>query len=382
MPYKRPTLSELRARNQSAITTGLENIGALLRFSNMRVLGDVNAGMSHLHYGYLDWMAQQTNPSTATDEYLAMWGALVNVYKKNATAATGKAVPVTGTAGYSAPAGTLLNRGDGYQYRLDHDVTLGSTGTALTTVTAILPDASTDPTGGGANGNAGAGTVLSFDVSLPGIDSRVTLAQAITGGTDIEDEDDFRARVLEAFQEKPQGGSDADYKQWSLAVPGITRAWVARRLMGAGTVGIYIMRDSSDGTNDSGFPVGTDGVSSHETQYHGGIATGDQLAVADAIYDKQPATALVYVCSPVKTRVPFTIAGLSGASATLKASINQAIDTVFFNSGAPGGTIDLSDIQAAVAGITGTSGFIISNPVTNIVMGAGCMPVRGEMNYV
>jgi len=382
MPYKRPTLSELRARNQSAITTGLENIGALLRFSNMRVLGDVSAGMSHLHYGYLDWMAQQTNPSTATDEYLAMWGALVNVYQKNAAAASGEAVSITGTAGYSAPAGALLNRGDGYQYTLDHDVTIGSTGTALTTVTAVLPDASADPTGGGANGNAAAGTVLAFDVSLPGIDSRVTLTQAITGGTDIEAAEDFRARVLEAFQEKPQGGSDADYKQWSLAVPGITRAWVARRLMGAGTVGIYIMRDGSDGTNDSGFPVGTDGVSSKETQYPGGIATGDQLTVADAIYDKQPATALVYVCSPVKTSVPFTIAGLSAASAALKASINAAIDTVFFNSGKPGGTVDLSDIHTAIAGITGTAGFIINSPTTNIVMGAGCMPVRGEMSYV
>lgn len=382
MPYKRPTLTELRARNQSAITTGLENIGALLRFSNMRVLGDVSAGMSHLHFGFLDWIAKQTNPSTATDEYLAMWGALVSVYKKTATAATGVSVPFTGTADVSVPAGTVLNRGDGYQYTLDADVTIGSSGTGTGTITAVLPDASTDATGGGASGNAAAGTVLTLNVTIAGIDSSVTLAAAITGGTDIEDEEDFRDRVLEAFQETPQGGSDADYKQWSLAVPGITRAWVARRLMGVGTVGIYIMRDSSDNSNDSGFPTGTDGVSSYETQYPGGTATGDQLSVADAIYSKQPATAVVYVCSPIKTSVPFIIAGLSSASATLKASINTAIDTVFFNSGSPGGTIDLSDIQAAIAGITGTAGFIINSPTTNVVMATGCMPVRGEMTYV
>jgi uncharacterized phage protein gp47/JayE len=88
------------------------------------------------------------------------------------------------------------------------------------------------------------------------------------------------------------------------------------------------------------------------------------------------------VCSPVKTSVPFTISGLSGASAALKTSINTAIDTVFFNSGAPGGTVVLSDIQAAISGISGTSGFIISKPATNIVMKTGCMPVRGEMTYL
>lgn len=382
MPYKRPTLTELRARNQSAITTGLENIGALLRFANMRVLGDVTAGMSHLHFGFLDWIAKQTNPSTATDEYLAMWGALVSVYRKAATAATGKSVPVTGTADAVVTAGSVLNRGDGYQYTLDTDVTIGSSGTGTGTITAVLPDASTDATGGGAKGNAAAGTVLSFDVSVPGINSSVTLTTPVTGGSDIEDEEAFRDRVLEAFQETPQGGNDADYKKWALAVPGVTRAWVVRRLMGAGTVGVYIMCDGGDATNDSGFPVGTDGVSSSEKQYTSGIATGDQLAVANAIYSLQPSTALVYVCSPVKTSVPFTISGLSGASATLKNSINKAIDTVFFNSGSPGGTIVLSDIQAAIAGISGTSGFIINTPATNIVMKAGCMPVRGAMTYL
>ncbi|MEN4536714.1 baseplate J/gp47 family protein [Pantoea agglomerans] len=382
MPYKRPTLTELRARTQSAITTGLEKIGALLRFSNMRVLGDVCAGMSHLHFGFLDWIAKQTNPSTATGEFLAMWGALVRVYRKPATAATGQSVPITGTAGYTVKAGTVINRGDGYQYTLDADVTMSATGTGSGSITAILPDASADATGGGASGNATAGTSLTFDVAIEGINSGITLTAAITGGTDIEGEEAFRSRVLEAFQNTPQGGNDADYKKWALAVPGVTRVWVVRRLMGAGTVGVYIMLDGNSDSNDSGFPTGKDGVSSHETQYPGGTATGDQLAVADEIYSQQPATAVVYVCSPVKTSVPFTISGLSGASAALKTSINTAIDTVFFNSGAPGGTVVLSDIQAAISGISGTSGFIISKPATNIVMNTGCMPVRGEMTYL
>lgn len=381
MPYNRPTLTELRARNQSFIKSELKTIGSLLRFSNVGILGDVNAGMGYLHYGYLDWIAKQSNPYTATDEFLAAWAALVSVYRKSAVAAACATATFTGTSGSTIDAASVLNRADGYQYTLDAEVTIGTTGTATGSLTAVLPDATTDSTGGGEDGNADAGTSLTFDAAISGVNSTATATTAITGGTDIEDEEVFRSRMLSAYQEAPQGGSDADYKKWALAVPGVTRAWVARRLMGAGTVGVYIMLDSDEVSNANGFPTGTDGLSSSETAYTASIATGDQLTVADALYTVQPATALVYICSPIKTLVPFTIAGLSSADDTTKASIATAIDTVFFDNGTPGGTIDLSDIQMAIGGISGTAGFLITSPSTNITMSTGGMPVLGTVDY-
>lgn len=93
------------------------------------------------------------------------------------------------------------------------------------------------------------------------MDPQVTLLSAATGGADIETEEDFRSRGLLAWQNPPQGGSDADYKKWALEVSGVTRAWVKRRLNGAGTVGVYIMCDRND---NGGFPVGTDGISQLE----------------------------------------------------------------------------------------------------------------------
>lgn len=74
MPYQRPVLSELRSRNRQFITSELKNTGELLRFSNLRILADMDAGMSHLHFAYLDWIARQSNPFTAEDEWLAAWG--------------------------------------------------------------------------------------------------------------------------------------------------------------------------------------------------------------------------------------------------------------------------------------------------------------------
>src|SRR5260364_179792 len=57
MPYTRPTLTELR--QQVAQDLGVD---ALLRFSNLRIVGDAQAALAHLHYGYLDWIARQGVP--------------------------------------------------------------------------------------------------------------------------------------------------------------------------------------------------------------------------------------------------------------------------------------------------------------------------------
>ena len=390
MPFARPTLSELRARNVAFIESELKGkgLGSLLRFSNLRVLSHADAGMAHLHYGYLDYISLQATPYTATDEWLAGWAALKNVFRKPAASATCSHVAFTGTLGRKVPAGSTLRRSDGYAYRLDVEVILGSDGKGVGTVTAILPDPATDTTGGGDAGNAPAGTLLTLDVAVAGIDSTVTAVLAITGGADIEGEDAFRARMLLAWQDTAQGGNDTDYERWALEVPGITRAWVVRRMMGGGTVGIYIMCDAVSGHPD-GFPVGTNGVSRFEPD-NGNVATGDQGRVADALYPRHNVTAEVWVCSPVPLPVAFEISGLSTASTETKAAIKTALDQVFYNEGRPGVkpavdtqpvVIDLSSIELAIASVPGTKGFLLLSPVDNITPGVGELAMTGEITY-
>lgn len=381
MPYKRPTLTELRERNRNFIKTSLTSIGQLLRMSVLYVMGDVVAGMSYLHYGYLDYIAKQSNPATATDEWLVAWGALKNKTRKTATAATCTTVAFTGTSGSTVKSGSLLNRSDGYQYTLDAEVTIGTDGTGTGAITAVLPDPTDDSTGGGDDGNADSGTELTLDTAVDGVDSTVTCSVAISGGEDIEEEETFRSRVLLAFQNTPQGGSDADYREWALDVSSVTRAWVSPRILGGGTVGIYIMTDGDSTTNDGGFPTGTDGVSSSETQYAAKVATGIQLTVADYIYSLRPTTAVVYVCSPIKTSIDFTFSGLSDATSTTTTAINAAINNIFFENGEPGGKIYLSDINAAIADIDDTDGFIMTSPTANIALDTGEMPVIGTITY-
>ncbi|HDX8334087.1 TPA: baseplate J/gp47 family protein [Raoultella ornithinolytica] len=381
MPFKRKTLSELRTDNRQFMQAELEKVGALLRFGNLKVLADMDAGMAHLHYAYLDYIARQTNPFTSTEEWLAGWMALKQIYRKAATAARSSAARIPGTPGVTLKKGSVLNRADGYQYTTDADVLIDATKNASVSVTAVLPEISDDVTGGGSRGNADAGTVLTLDANVPGIDSTVTLTEPATGGADIEKEEDFRLRGLLAYQNPPQGGSDTDYLGWALSVSGITRAWIRRRGMGPGTVVIYIMCDGEDTTNH-GFPVGTDGVSSLD-DWGATKATGDQGRVADYIYPRSPVTSLNYVCSPVPGIIDFEISGISSVGSETTTAIADAIDSVFFENGDPLGTgkIYLSDINRAIGDVAGTAGFILVSPSANIEPGVGELPVRGEVNY-
>lgn len=380
MPFKRKTLSELRDENRNFLQAELKNVGALLRFANLKVVADMDAGMAHLHYGYLDYIALQSNPFTATGENLAGWMALKRVYRKPASAAKSKDVKAVGTANRVIPAGTILNRGDGYQYTVATEIKIQDSGEGHGGITAVLPDVTDDVTGGGANGNADEGTVLTLDVNIAGVESQLTLIEAAIGGADIEDEEAFRSRGLLSWQEPPQGGSDTDYKKWALEVSGVTRAWVKRRLNGAGTVGVYIM---CDGNLNDGFPIGTDGISQLE-DWGAVKASGDQLSVADHIYPLQTDTAIVFVCSPIRKSIDFEIAGIKDADSTVVSNIKSALTTLFFYEANPDGTgkIDLSDINKSISNVDGTKGYILNSPSSNITFSVGEIPLLGEVDFV
>lgn len=389
MPYNRPTLSDLRTQVSSDISANILGADGLLRFSNLAVLGAILAGLTYLEYGYLDWISLQATPYTATGEYLEAWAALKGVYREPATAATGTAT-FNGTAGMDLPLGTLLARSDGYTYATTADGTVGGSGTVTVPAEAVLApiDPVNNPTGNGAAGNGPAGTPLTLETAINGIASTGAAATAFTGGADVETDDSLRHRMLLAYQNPPQGGAASDYIEWALAVPGVTRAWVAPNGFGVGTVVVYIMLDTTEAAN-GGFPVGTDGVSQYDPGPQGvprgTVATGDQLTVADVLIDEQPVTALVYICGPKPNAVHFTISGLgTPPSTSLQTAIAQAITSVMFEQGAPiGGTfVDLSSINAAIAAIAGTTGFVITQPTANIPNLTGELPVLGTVTYV
>lgn len=371
MPFARPTLTELRDLVSQDIAAALPGTDPLLRFSNLSIMGEVLAGLTHLHYGYLDWIALQSNPATATDEYLEAWAALKGVTREPATSASGP-VSFAGSNGTVLPAGTALSRADGKTF------TTTTSGTVSGGSVTVNATADADPEGlTGAWGNMAAGSVLTLAASIDGINSNGTTG-TWTGGADIETDDSLKARMLERYQNPPHGGAAADYVAWAEEVPGVTRAWCVPNGAGAGTVQVFVMLDETESAH-GGFPQGTDGVATLELR--GTPATGDQLAVANHIYSLRPVTALVSVYAPGAYTQNFTITGLASADPSVRTNVTSAISGVLRQYGELGGTVALSLIESEIAAVAGTSGFVITSPTANITAGAGQIPVLGTVTY-
>jgi uncharacterized phage protein gp47/JayE len=393
MPFSRPQLSTLLQQAAADISSGVQGTDGLLRFSNLNLLGKTVAGLANEQYGYLDYISLQTNPYTATDEFLEAWAALKNIFRKAPNAATGT-VTFQGTAGTTIPAGTIIVRGDGYTYTTIAASTIATGGTSVTVAAmAVLPpiDPVNNPSGSGAIGNTAAGTILTLQAPIQGIQSSGAAATVFTGGADVELDSSLRTRMLLAYQTPPQGGAYSDYPQWALAVPGVTRAWCSPNGFGTGTVVTYIMLDMSEAAND-GFPVGTNGISAYDVfpngTARGVVATGDQLTAANDIYDEQPVTALVYLCAPTPNTINFNITGLGMPSTATQEAIASAIDAVFLVNGSPTPNaknqpeyVDIDLIWSAVAAISGTEGFVIASPTGNIPNVVGELPVLGTVTY-
>lgn len=379
MTFARPTLDDLRKQTQADLQSALPGADALLRYSNLAILANILAGLATGHYGYLDYIARQATPFTAIGEMLEGWAGLKGVTRKPATAATGT-VAFIGTPGATIPAATSVLRGDGFAYVTTAEASVGAGGTVAAPIAAVAA---------GTTGNAGAGAAFALASGVVGVAASGSAAGPVTGGAEVESDDSLRSRMLLAYASPPQGGSASDYRQWALAVPGVTRAWIAPGGMGPSTVVLYFMMDDAQASH-GGYPQGTNGVAAAELRDI--AATGDQLTVANAIFTRQPVTPIIYAVAPQPNQIGFTIAGLAGASATLKAAIASAITGALLASAVPGGVTNMSAIEAAIAAVNGTAGFVITNVAAsagvvtpgaagNIVSNAGCLPALGGITW-
>lgn len=383
MPFPRQKLTDLQQLTAYYISSNLEGVDALLRFSNVGVIGRALSNMVNLQYGYLDYIALNAVPFTAVDESLIGWAALKGIFQKAATSASGVVTfPCTGTV--SVPSGTLLTRSDG--------VGAVSTATVANVGSSVLVPAtiSPDPTGlTGAFGNCDVGVTFTLGGAIAGVNSSGFVSTGFTGGSDLESQDDLRTRMLAAYQDVSGTGSPSDFIKWALAVAGVTRAWCVRNFMGPGTVGVFTMFDQAEAAH-GGFPQGTNGTATGETR--DANATGDQLAVANFLFTAvpgeplsglQPATALVYSNAPNNNAIPFTLQGIAGASTATKAAILAALQDLFIREATADGTgqIDLSDMNAAIGSVPLTQGFIITAPTTNVANVVSFLATVGVISY-
>ena len=176
-------------------------------------------------------------PRWAEGHMLDYHGENRGLARKEAAKARGE-VTFTGTAGHVVPVGTILTTSgededdETVMFITLEEAKLNDDGIAVVAVEAV--DA-------GSSGNVAAGRINRLDMSDSEVLS-IANHSATTDGTDIEDDDSYRERLIE--YDKTQGesfvGSYADYKRWALSVSGVGGASVLQATDDTGLVRIII----------------------------------------------------------------------------------------------------------------------------------------------
>lgn len=359
MPWITPTLRKVREMVRDDITANLYG-ASLIGNSVLRVMGDANAGLAHHVLRFIEWLAKQLMPDLAETEWLDRHGDiwLVNadgtIGRKMATYATGL-VEFTGTVGGELiPAGTLVQAND-IGYETIQQAVTQSGGTPIPVPTRAL-----DP---GSIGNLAQGTNMGLPTPPPGVNSFATVV-SMEGGTDTENDDDLRMRVLQRIRQPPQGGAAHDYVRWALAVPGCTRAWCAPNEMGIGTVTVRVLYDDLRADND-GWPNGTD------------------LALSTAYMDTVRPVAVkdFWVLAPIKEPVDVIIGQLIPDNSEIRSAVEDSLRQMLFEFAKPGQTIYATWKAQAIMNTAGVMSFDLRNWDDDVMPTAGHMGVLHDIVY-
>ena len=196
--------------------------------------------MAEMCEAILPRVIQVIIPEWSYGEFLDGHARTRALTRRAATAATGE-ITITGTAGTVIPTGSLFSTAAvGDEPSVDYATAVSATIPAEGNVTIPVQCTQT-----GIEGNTPAGTIVLVSSKLKNINS-VTNAEAVTGGTERESDEDFQARICEydADQGNSYTGSVADYKRWATSVPGVGEATIIPAQDDSGLVRI-ILTDSN-----------------------------------------------------------------------------------------------------------------------------------------
>lgn len=348
MPFERPTLPQLIDQGATEFESRLPGVLARVRRSLVGVINRVVAAGLAALYQYAEWLNKQAWPDQADAEYLDGHGARWGVSRTEAVSANGT-VRFTGADGAVIASGTQVQRADGVLYTTAAEGTVAA-GEAFVVVVANEP---------GQVGNAGLGTAVSLTSPVAGVNAAATAYSALANGANQEEDEPYRARILERIRRAPHGGSVDDYEAWTLEVGGVTRVWVYPGEMGVGTVVIRFMRDD----DASAIPD-----------------AGEVATVQAYINDRRPVTAAVTVVAPVAAPLNFTIA-LSPNTAAARAAVTAELTDLLRREAQPGGTLLLSHIREAISLAAGETDHVLSSPAANVVSAAGQIPSMGVITW-
>lgn len=212
----------------------------------------------------------------------------------------------------------------------------------------------------GAEGNVATGLVTNIS-SAPAALTEVTNPIAFTGGSDPEDTEEFRQRLL-AWVRNPQTGSPADLKGWAEDVQGVDTATVFENMNGV---------------------VATNGhVTVRITAPGGAIPSAEIVTrVQEALDEQDIANITIHVMTFTQVSTDVTVDATPSSGFTLEEISPGVADAIsdYINNTPVGGPVIRAAIIDAVYGLPGVADVTVTTPATNLTTTATEKRIAGTI---
>jgi len=299
-----------------------------------------------------DWVLDQSFPQTAQGVYLDRHGTMRGLKRLKATRSGGVlrfSVETASAMDITIQAGTVCMTEDEVRVQTMEDVVLRA-GT-------LYADAPAEAVEAGTGGNVVPGAVR-FLTACPLAVTAVTNPNAFTGGADEEDDEAFRARILESYQRLPNGANAAWYETTAMSYPGVTAAKAVGRAEGPGTVNVYV-------TGENGLP--------------------DEALLAGLgaeLQEKREIAVTVKVLAPTAKTVDVAVAVAPKEGAEKEAVLEAARRAVtdFFSGRLLGRTVRLAELGNRIYGLEGVENYRFAAPAEDIPADSTVLPVLGTLS--
>lgn len=297
-----------------------------------------------------DWVLDQSFPQTAQGIYLDYHGQMRGISRAQGTCAVGTLrfqVSAEPTSQLVIPAGTVCMTQEEVRFQTTADGTLGP-GSLFVDVPAQALEV-------GSGGNVVAGAVCVMTACPVGI-TACTNPDAFSGGSDPEEDESLRARILESYQRLPNGANAAYYQQVAMSHTGVAAATVVGRARGIGTVDVYIATEA-------------------------GLPDGELLEeVRQDLQEKREIAVDVQVLAPEAKTVDIQLQLDAGEQdfEQLRLRVEAALRT-FFSGHLLGSGVLLAELGSLVYGVEGVKNYRFLSPTQDLTASQAMLPVLGGL---
>ncbi len=298
-----------------------------------------------------DWVLDQSFPQTAQGVYLERHAAMRGLSRMAGTKAQGTlrfSVDLAPASDLTIPAGTVCMTAEEVHFETTEAGTLKAGGLSV--------DIPAQAVESGENGNASPGTIVILTACPVGV-THCTNPKSFSGGSDPEEDESLRSRVLESYQRLPNGANAAWYEKTAMSHTGVVAARAVGRARGIGTVDVYISTAA--------------GIPSEELL---------QQVQAD-IQEKREIAVDVKVLAPTEKRVDITMQVAPAARRSKEeavAAAEQAV-TTFFDGELLGQTVRLAELSSLVFSLESVSNVRITAPAQDVPVRQSELAVLGEL---